>query len=202
MAEQTLASLHEEEEQQGYEEKLAVEESLDSEDEAARMLESHREQKLKGKGKNRRPRTSLDPTQETPAAAVTAPPTGPPPTADAPPTGPPPAADAAIMGPPPTADAPIMGPPPTANAPPTAPPTTDATTTSVPAGAKELAAAEETKKKKSSHHVSRQCTLRKYCGPTLKRHMQTHIKRGEASSEDLDQIWRHRSWQEDPLVLV
>ena len=125
------------------------------------MLESHPEQKLKGKGKTRRPRTSLDPTQEAPAAAVTAPPTGPPPTADA-----------AITGPPPTADTP-----------PPAPPMTDAATTSAPAGAKKLAAAEEAEKK-SSHHVSRQCTLCKSVG-RLSSGTCKPTSRGGASSEDL-----------------
>ena len=72
-----------------------------------------------------------------------------------------------------------------AGAPPTTPPPADAAITSAPAGAKKPAAAEEAEKKKRSHHVSCQCTLCKYCGPTLKRHMKIHIKRGEASSEDL-----------------
>lgn len=75
----------------------------------------------------------------------------------------------------------------TADAAPTSPPvmTADTTPTSAPAGAKEPAAAEEAETKKRSHHVSCQCMLCKYCGPTLKRHFQTHIMRGEASAEDL-----------------
>ena len=99
VAEKMLAFLHkEEEERQDFKERLAIEESSDSEEdavEAAGTLESHCQRKQKGK--NRRPRTSSGTTQEAPAGAVTAPPavdisadvdgppTGTPPTADAPP---------------------------------------------------------------------------------------------------------------------